>query len=265
MRLAWATDLHLNFVSEAHAIRLCGRMLEAGVDGLLLGGDLTEAPLLEPCLTLLEKHLGLPIWFVLGNHDYYGGSIGEVRARLGVFPRFTDHLHYLSAGGVVRLSEHTALVGHDGWGDCRSGNAESSRVLLNDFLHIAELAGLSPGARRLALQRLGQAAAEHIDNLLGQALAQAAHVVVLTHVPPFPEACVYDGQKSGEDWLPYFCNAAVGPILLKHARAHPDRRILVLAGHTHQAINLEVLPNLRVRVGEAEYGRPRYQAVFRLP
>jgi hypothetical protein len=45
-------------------------------------------------------------------------------------------------------------------------------------------------------------------------------------------------------------------------RAHPDRELLVLCGHTHGAGLAEVLPNLRVRTGGAAYGAPVVQRVL---
>ena len=38
---------------------------------------------------------------------------------------------YLSQSGVVELTPHTALVGHDGWADGRLGDFDGSDVILN--------------------------------------------------------------------------------------------------------------------------------------
>ena len=48
-------------------------------DAVLLGGDIGEAPSLKGYLLGLEDHLERPIYFVLGNHDFYQGSIADVR------------------------------------------------------------------------------------------------------------------------------------------------------------------------------------------
>jgi Icc protein len=89
-------------------------------------------------------------------------------------------------------------------------------------------------------------------------------VVVATHVPPFREACWYEGQISHDDWIPYFTCAAVGDVLHQAMLDHPDHTMTVLCGHTHGAGVADVLPNLRVLTGGAEYGAPVLQDVLHL-
>jgi len=55
---------------------------------------------------------------------------------------------------------------------------------------------------------------------------------------------------------------AVGEALREIMLARPDREMLVVCGHTHDAADVQVLPNLRVLVGAAEYGNPVVQQVF---
>jgi hypothetical protein len=87
---------------------------------------------------------------------------------------------------------------------------------------------------------------------------------VATHVPPFKEACWHEGRISNDDWLPRFTCKAVGDLLREAALQRPDRRIDVLCGHTHGAGVAEILPNLIVRTGGAEYGRPELQDVLEI-
>ena len=79
---------------------------------------------------------------------------------------------------------------------------------------------------------------------------------MLTHVPPFREACWHRGQISDDDWLPHFACRAVGEVLVEAMAAHPECEMTVLCGHTHSPGEAQVLPNLRVLTGGAEYGRP---------
>ena len=81
-RLAWLTDLHLNFLTPDHIDRLCRDVREAGTDAVLIGGDIGEAPDVVEQLEGLDARLGLPLYFVLGNHDFYRGSIARVRAEV---------------------------------------------------------------------------------------------------------------------------------------------------------------------------------------
>ena len=69
---------------------------------------------------------------------------------------------------------------------------------------------------------------------------------------------------SDDDWLPFFTCAAVGEVLRAAMSAHPDARMTVLCGHTHGAGVVDVLPNLRVITGGADYGAPALQELLAL-
>ena len=86
--------------------------------------------------------------------------------------------------------------------------------------------------------------------------------IVLTHVPPFRESCWHQGRISDDDWLPYFTCRAVGDALLEIMQARPDRDLTVLCGHTHGEGQAEILPNLRVWTGGADYGKPRVERIL---
>jgi predicted MPP superfamily phosphohydrolase len=256
MRAAWLTDIHLNFLT-ADARQTYYRSVGAQApDVVLLTGDISEAPFLHEHLAELADALRCPVYFVLGNHDFYGDSIAAVRARLSPFCATHPSLSYLNACGVVPLTPNTALLGHDGWGDARLGDYWHSPIRLNDDRCIHDLVGLDAHARLATLHRLGEEAAQHLDRVLREAVAHFPHILLVTHVPPFHEACWYQGQMSDKHWLPFFCCGAVGAVLRDVMQAHPQIQLTVLCGHTHNAGTARILPNLVVHTGAAEYGHP---------
>lgn len=279
MRLAWATDIHLDFLDDDAVRRFAAALAAPRADALLLSGDLSHAESLEHHLRLLAQGVPGPIYYVLGNHDYYGSSIAAVRQAVRDLGARRPRLRWLPAAGVVRLTEETALVGVDGWADARLGGPDTTRVVLNDFFHIEELAaeidprarahpplfrGTDRGRLHAVLRARGDAEAAALRPVLAEALAGYPRVVVVTHVPPFAAACWHEGRTSDDEWLPYFTCAAVGDVLRELAAAAPGREITVLCGHTHGAGEAQILPNLRVLTGAAEYRRPALQDVFDL-
>ena len=244
MRLAWLTDLHLNFVTPGHVDRLCRAVREAGADAVLLGGDIAEAPDVEEQLEGLgpERAAGLlrpgQPRLLPGEHR------PRPRRGRGLCAR-VPRLHWPPASGVIELTTETTLVGHDGWADGRFGDYERSEVFLNDYLLIEELAGLDENERLLRLNALGDEAAAHFRAVLPGALARSRRVIVLTHVPPFREACWHRGRVSDDAWLPHFACKAVGEVLVEAMASHPECEMTVLCGHTHSAGEAQVLPNLR--------------------
>ena len=265
MKLAWATDIHLDHATESARRRFCQAVSEQA-DALVVTGDIAESHILGTALTVLAELTGLPVYFVLGNHDFYRGSISTTRRQAGYV--VTQNLVYLSQAGVVELTPNTALVGHDGWADGRLGDLDGSDVILNDFLLIDELKHwrdihtLDKPALRKALEALGDEAAGYLKSVLALAAEKYSQVIVATHIPPFRDAAWYEGHPSADDYLPFFSCKAVGDVLLEAARSYPKCQILVLCGHTHGGGEIQVAENLRVVTGPAEYGRPEIRQVF---
>jgi 3',5'-cyclic AMP phosphodiesterase CpdA len=262
-RLAWISDPHLNFVERgSKAWRELVRAARAA-GAVLLGGDISEAHTLERDLRALQQDLHLPVYFVLGNHDFYGGGVDQVRQRARALSQEQPQLCWLPAvpGGHVPLGADVALLGVDGWGDARLGNAESSPVALNDFLLIEDHRNALVRERLVAhLRELGDRDAEELRENLQRA-ATHHRLVVLTHVPPFREACWHAGSLSSDDWLPYFACDAVGRVLAEFAGQHPGHELLVLCGHTHGGGRAQIQDNLLVVTGPADYGSPTVQGI----
>ena len=262
MKLAWLTDIHLNFLDNAGAAAFCQRVAGVDADAILLSGDIDEADDVVRHLDLLETAVQRPVYFVLGNHDFYRGSIAGVRASVEATCAVSPNLHWLPVAGVVPLTAETCLIGHDGWGDARLGDFAGSPIELNDWELIAEFDGLSRRGRLAKLRELGDEAGAHFRAVLPGALLRFRHVVAVLHVPPFRESCWYDGRISDDDWLPHFTCKAAGDALAEAMAARPDRQMTVLCGHTHGGGEAQIRPNLRVLTGGAVYGKPEVQRVI---
>lgn len=259
MRIAWATDIHLEFLTPAGLTRFVVTLAESKAEAFLLGGDINQALGIEKHLRILERALERPIYFVLGNHDYYHGEVARVRERITAITAASPVLRWLPALGPVGLSDECGLVGHDGWADGRFGDYANSRVMLNDYRMIEDFIGLGPADRLARMQALAQGAADFFRLELPRALARWKRVIVLTHVPPFAEAAWHMGKISDQDWLPHFASQVTGAVLKEIMEQHPHRQLLVLCGHTHSPGEVQVLPNLRVLTGGARYGHPEIQ------
>ncbi len=264
MRLAWLTDVHLNFASHDARQRLYESIWDASADAVLIGGDIAEAPSALARLREMDLFLRLPIYFVLGNHDFYRGSIQAVRGQFARLTREDHRLIWLTNSGVIGLDSETALIGHDSWADGRLGNYSASPVLLNDYVLIQEFAaaGSDKAARLRILNRLGDEAAAAVERVLRLACAGYSKVILLTHVPPFREACWHQGAISDDNWLPHFTCKAVGDVLVRVMSEYPEKQLLVLCGHTHSQGTAQIGSNIFVKTGVAAYGTPMIQEVI---
>lgn len=287
MKLRWATDVHLDHLTDRAAREFC-RTLVAGLfegDAVVVTGDISNARQLAQHLRDLADAcdgVGCRGYFVLGNHDYYGSSVHDVGITAAT--SCGDRLRWLDAAGPIFLvapaqthHDGVALVGVGGWSDARAGNPNTP-LLMNDFRLIDDLADvMAPGAilawrdgadrtaLHAKLRALADADAAHLRRQIGAAVACGVSLVVAaTHVPPWTVAAMHKGLPSGPDFTPYFVSTATGDVLVEAAGAHPDVEFLVLCGHSHGVGDTLVCPNLRVRTGGAEYRSPAIAETFDL-
>ena len=263
MKVAWLTDVHHEWLNQKSRRAFFEAIGEERPECILIGGDICNPEDLDPWLLKLQQKVPVPIYFVLGNHDYYGASICEVRELASSITKDHDEMWWLPSAGVVSLIDDVGLIGHGCWGDGRAGSFFNSPLLLNDFRYIKELSGLSKHDQLEQVRRLGAEAAEYLTEYAEEAATRFEKVIVLTHVPPFPEACLYMGKPS-EEGLPFFCSKTAGDALKDVASNNPETQFLVLSGHTHDAADVQVAENLRCIAAGAEYGQPTFR-ILELP
>lgn len=262
-RVVWLTDIHLNFVESELVERLLDGINAVAPDAVLISGDIGESQNVERYLSRFAARLACPICFVLGNHDFYHGSVPVVREAIGRFCQTHANLCYLTrTEQPVELTPGVGVIGDDGWADARFGDYLGSDVFLSDYALIEELAGHYAIDRRPMLQRLGDESAARVGELLPRALARYERVILVTHVPPFREACWHEGRISDDNWLPHFACKAMGDAILEVMRQHPARKLTVLCGHTHGSGETRPRANVEVLTGGAIYGTPAITRIF---
>ena len=269
MQLAWLTDIHLNFVDDSQR-RLFLESVRDRADAVVISGDIGESHDVGQFLTEMDEVIRKPVYFVLGNHDFYNGSIAKTRLEVAEIARRSKLLEYRTAESVIELTPNTAIVGHDGWADGRFGDYWNSDVIVNDYVLITELSrwfvDYSLDKENLIedLYTLADEPARHFEKVLLDAAGCYRNVIALTHVPPFREAAWYEGKVSDDNYLPHFSCKAVGDVLTRVIQAHPQTNLLVLCGHTHGGGRLQVLDNLQVLTGQARYEKPVIQQVLEI-
>ena len=261
-RLVWSTDLHFDAAERSEYQLFIDLVNAHEPDAVLIGGDISNGNTSLAHLNNLAKGIDKQIYFVLGNHDFYYGSILRMRTATKKLMQEIPKLHYLTDNGIVALSKQTALIGHDGWSDARCGDFLNSDVTLNDYFLIEELKRLNHEERFQKLNQLGTEAAEYLNEQLVKALESYDRVILLTHVPPFEESCLYKGQPADGNWTPHFVGKATGDAIEAVMKKLPNKQLLVLCGHSHWGQNIQILPNLRVLTGHSELGTPNVQGLI---
>lgn len=139
MKLTQITDIHLNFLESADRKRFYQDIVATKSNAVLVSGDIAEAPTVSDILEGMAQHIAKPIYFVLGNHDYYQSSVESVRQKVTQLSQENPSVNWLPETSLVQLNKDTLLLGEDCWADGRYGNYADSRVMLNDSRMIQEL------------------------------------------------------------------------------------------------------------------------------
>lgn len=269
MQLGFATDIHLDHVKDAKGYvkhERVGRKLAENVDVLVLGGDLSVGPSLQSHLAAFIQGAGIPVYYVLGNHDFWKFPENEVKKAATALGGFLDAL------GVVELSPSTALIGCSGWYDTRAGNPYTSRIRVNDWRFCERLIGAHlSGLSQLLVEECRKWADEETARaalLLEAAAVKYRKVFFVTHFPPWEETSWSEaagGNTSSPDWLPWTVNTGMGRTIADVAERHPHTDFQVMTGHTHCRGSLQLLPNLKVFSGGARYGSPSLANFWEVP
>lgn len=263
--LIWLSDLHLDQATNDAKDLLWAKLNGIRYDAALITGDLSTSVQLQGHLAWISKACSdRPVFFVTGNHEYFGNSIEAVEQAVEDTCRSFPNLHPLVGGGTVRLTSRTILVGHRGWYDGQAGSGASTWVDCPDRHLIEDFKGLSRSDYFKKLRELGIQSADYFRRVLPWALSNYPTVLIAMHVPPFTQATRHRGDYCSYSRQPYFCNQAAGNAIMGISRQFPNRRIIVHAGHTHCAVHVKLSNNLEVKVAGSQPGFPTLQDVLQI-
>lgn len=261
MKLLWASDIHLDRAGGEWKERFFERLAAPGHDGVVITGDIGRANSVVEHLGEIARATRKPIFFTLGNHDFFGGAIKSVESAVDAACCKFANLHHLGKGEIIQLGDSSALVGHRGWSNGGAGSRYRFSVPNPDRNAIEDFRGLSNNAYFSRVQNLGTESADYVRDILPAALGRYRRVVFLTHFPPHTDAVRFNGQPCGWNRMSHFANFAMGGAL-GIAKNYPERRITVLAGHSHCAATVRVAPGIEIKVAGARPGKPEVPGVI---
>lgn len=273
MKLAWCTDIHLDFIDRPDEVgrvheEFAEPLSQVDCDGVVISGDLSLAEHVCRHLRILDTVVKKPVYFVLGNHDFYGGSFDVVRSEVRSTCAASTHLRYLTGTEPIVLSPKVALVGDDGWYDARHGNLSAANFVMSDWFRISDYisnGSMEPGpwgprphmGTIVSLSRkFADESADRLRAALRTAAASHETVIVVTHVPPWPKVHRHNGKTGSPATHPWYTSKATGDAIEDIAREFPRVKFEVFCGHTHGKFDARLGPNVVCHVGGSNYGEP---------
>lgn len=218
MKIALLSDLHVETHPESPRLEVW-----EDVDAILLAGDVSEGVACRRWAEEWQRQTGVPVCFVLGNHEYYGNELEDLerQCRQGLPPG----VHLLQCN-EVRLGDYL-LLGATLWTDFAlygdvSAAQEAAAYYMPDYQMI------SLGGRLLTPDDTAQIHAVHRDWLrsrLQQARDSGLRTIVMTHHAPTPRSIA--PRFAGSDASPAFASdlrewmrQAWAPVLWVHGHTH---------------------------------------------
>lgn len=266
MKLLWLSDIHLDHVDPVSLQIFYEKLRSKIYDATVITGDISTSRLLPVHLDELARACApRRLFFVLGNHDFYGSGFAQVDQVVDECCRVHPNLQHLGQGETIRLSPTTALVGHRGWADGRAWGGKWTALHIPDRVSIRDLRSRSAFDTLQRMKSLGKSSGSYFRKLLPRALASYQHVVIATHVPPFARAVRFDSRACEATKLPHYVNASAGGVIKGIGVHFPKTKITVLCGHTHHATVVRIAENIEVRAGQARKGNPTIQGVIESP
>lgn len=266
-RFLWATDLHLNFLNRYSIINFLLSIHRANVDGVFITGDISTGDKIVEHLSWMENIVKKPIYFTLGNHDFFNSNFSDVKLEIKKLCKKNQQLNYLTnINNHISLTKDIALIGHDGWYDSRWREPLTSLVFMWDWFFIKDFRSLVSNYNRMNLVRnLADEAAESIGNKLKSALVEHSTVYLLTHFPPWPEKHYLFGEIAKNFWAPYNSSMVLANTLKSIMDNHPSKNLIVFSGHVHVKRNEMITPNIQLRVGGGAHGKAMIEDILIIP
>lgn len=120
-QILWLSDPHFDFLEEDQLESVMEDLISKKLP-IVLTGDIADGSRAFTFLNQLSSKVKNKIYFVLGNHDFYGGSIATGRRKAFEVSQKNSTLCYLTTSVVHEIFEGVALIGHDGWADGLEGD-----------------------------------------------------------------------------------------------------------------------------------------------
>lgn len=236
----WLTDLHVDRLSTVQYQALLDKIYTAGAEQIWLTGDIGDPPFNWQFLDILLKRLKVPIYFVLGNHDYYRRSIDDIRTQAWQLTRKFANAYYLTMTNPI-VWEDKMLTGVDAW-------ANTNNIELNartwDAEAIENWMALSLTELQQAMNAQAQADAKHLRLQCERGITKRTrNVYLLTHVPPLHAAQSKEAKPLQYENSVFYSNALTD-VLMDLQKDYPKTTFYIYSGHVHKTFQYQISENM---------------------
>lgn len=250
--MLWLTDIHAEIRDLTKIDALVTKIKKNPHPYICISGDIGENKLSYQILNLLSKQTDKIIFFVLGNHDYYGFSISEFQKMTDSIYRSHPKIHYLSALQPIEIKKNIGIIGIDNFYDFTGiEDIDPKSITSKDFFKISDFSDLQFSEIRNFLTCYSSICADFLEKKLNAGFAKFDKLILVCHVPITMKEELLKNEYGNKKWEPILSNPHLGQFLEKYMGQRPDKKLRVLSGHTHHKAHVSLLENLNISVGKA--------------
>lgn len=280
-KYVWITDTHFNvrensLIADLKLIE--NAMNQESADGLILSGDISVASKLVSQLGTLEQAVKKPIYFTLGNHDFWGTSYENVDKVMKDLTLMSPFLKYLPASEYLQLGTSTCVIGANTWYDAIIGRPNDSMFIMRDWLEMKDYINALEGdvikssimtheQKRKIIEVSRNLSRNAVDKIVSGIKAakrnNIINMIIVSHIPPYRDVCMYNNKLSDELHLPWYTSKLLGDALSTAAAQLPECNFTVLCGHTHSYAEKRMEKNLLVIAGQGDYDSIAVSGIIR--
>lgn len=265
-KIGWLTDPHFDKCDIDYFYQISKKFKAENLDGLIITGDISEGGTTMLYLSFLEKLISKPIWFVLGNHDWYNVS-RDVGFEL--IKKYSNHnLIFLDDIPFIKLNKTTCLIGGENWWDAffkQSFGLLDGMYMSEDYEKISFISPEKHESNPFSkIKLLAAIKSDVLIEKLINAFKIFDTVYLAVHVPPFKEGCLFSAIEMPENWLNHFCDHELGIKLKLLMKSYPEKELKILSGHTHSKSTKKIKQNIKQYVGASTLKKPKICDIIKL-
>ena len=251
-KFLWFTDTHLNLAALGAKFDFYLKIEKEKPDGVFLTGDISNGSNTINDLKYLARNVEVPIYFVLGNHDYFYNSIDGMNDKIRLLCKEYPNLIWMTESNPIALNNEVSIIGTEGWYDAMVGDPKYIKYTFDWFM-ISNIRKLPSMKDRIeAFRKLADVSCNIIEKQLNKALDDGYKTIyMLTHFPPWVEATRDVGTIMEKFWLPYNTNLRLGKLIESIMKDRNKINLFILCGHSHCPLSIRVTRNINCQVGKA--------------
>lgn len=225
---------------------------EQSPKGIFITGDMTDTVFSYiETLEFFAQRLDIPIYFIQGNHENLLSSFERNNQDITNICKKYSNLFYMTNYSHLRLKNNVAVIGEMGWySPGKLANVNFLKYSF-DWLMVEDFKPLKNWKDRLnKFKELADDSAEKVANKLKNAFVKYDTVYLLTHFPGWP---IHTNSITEIFWRPYNTNTPMGVMIEEIMKDYQDKKLIVLAGHSHSPSITQISHNIKSIVGKDAY------------